>query len=368
MAHSYYSQKEIDQAVAAYEQAITEGAKDTLAGERIAPGMKSAIWRAAEILNLNPQLVRARLIASGIKSKMFPPEFEILPLPSSDRPLDELIAAKEANFERQRVAREARTLIPVRVAIEGAYGILHMGDPHVDDDGCDWKNLQHHIDLANRTDGLFAANVGDYSNNWIGRLARLHANQSTTASDAVRLVEWLIKSTPWLYLVGGNHDAWSGANDPVRWFTSQAGAQYEMHGMRLGLRSPDGSEIRINARHDFKGSSMWNGAHGMSKAAKFAWQRDHIYVCGHRHSAAYQMLVFQNGAHLAHGIRVGSYKHFDDYADAGDFLPENIPAAVTVINPSPRTEAGRVTTFWDADEGANYLRFLRRPKVRVKAA
>ena len=107
MAHSYYSQKEIDQAVAAYEQAITEGAKDTLAGERIASGMKSAIWRAAEILNLNPQLVRARLIASGIKSKMFPPEFEILPLPSSDRPLDELIAAKEANFERQRVAREA---------------------------------------------------------------------------------------------------------------------------------------------------------------------------------------------------------------------------------------------------------------------
>jgi hypothetical protein len=295
------------------------------------------------------------------------PDFEIGPLPSSAAPIEELIAAKRLSFERQKIARDARALIPVRVNIEGAYGILHFGDPHVDDDGCDWKTLQHHIDLANSTEGLFAANVGDYQNGWIGRLARLHANQSTTASDAIRLVEWLIKATPWLYLVGGNHDAWSGASDPVRWLAGQAGATYEMHGMRLGLRQPDGSEIRVNARHDFKGHSMWNGAHGMSKAAKFAWVRDHIYVCGHRHSAAYQMVPFQDGKHLAHGIRLGSYKHFDDYADAHDFLPENIPSCVTIINPSPRSEMGRVSVFWDVDEGADYLRFLRHPRVRVKA-
>lgn len=300
--------------------------------------------------------------ATGLPTKPggFAVEFTTATLPSSAIPVAELIAAKKARFERQKVARDARTLIPVVVRTDGAYGILHMGDPHVDDDGCDWTTLDAHIKLANSTQGLFAANVGDYSNNWIGRLARLHANQSTTSAEAVAMVEWLIGSTPWLYLVGGNHDAWSGASDPVRWFASQAGATYEMHGMRLALRSPDGSEIRINARHDFKGHSMWNGAHGMSKAAKFAWERDHIYVCGHRHSAAYQMVVFQNGKHLAHGIRLGSYKHFDDYADAGDFLPENIPACVTVINPSPRSEAGRVSVFWDVYEGADYLKFLRR--------
>lgn len=294
--------------------------------------------------------------------------FTPAPLPSASMPVEELIAARVLAFSREKTAREARELVPIRVNIEGPYGILQMGDPHVDDNGCDWATLQHHIDLANRTEGMFAANVGDLSNNWVGRLARLHANQAVTAADAVRLVEWFIKAVPWLYIIGGNHDAWSGANDPIRWMAAQAGALYEMHGVRLALRQPDGSEIRINARHDFKGHSMWNGTHAVMKAAKFAWQRDHIYTCGHRHSAAYANVVFQNGAHVAHAVRLGAYKVFDDYADANDFSPENIPAAVTIINPGARTPAGLVSFFWDVDEAADFLRFLRRPRVRVKAA
>ena len=113
---------------------------------------------------------------------------------------------------------------------------------------------------------------------------------------------------------------------------------------------------------------MWNPGHGLGKAAKFAWEKDHIYSCGHRHSAGYITLVFENGEHIAHCIRLGSYKRFDDFSDAHDFLPENIPACVTIINPSPRSEAGRVKMFWDVDEGADYLRFLRRPRISVRAA
>ena len=294
-------------------------------------------------------------------------EFEVAPLPSAEKPIEEIIAAKAAQFQRQSDARDARSLIPVRVNVEGAYGIMHMGDPHVDDDGCDWAALQRHIDIVNRTQGMFAANVGDLSNNWVGRLARLHANQSTTAADAVRLVEWLINAVPWLYLVGGNHDAWSGANDPIRWLARQAGVTYELHGMRLELKQPNSRTIRINARHDFSGHSMWNGTHALTKAAKFAWERDDIYVCGHRHSASYATLIMQNGAHVAHAIRLGAFKVFDDYADSKGFSPENMPAGVTIINTEARTPAGRVTFFWDAEEGAEYLRYLRRPRVRVAA-
>jgi hypothetical protein len=112
---------------------------------------------------------------------------------------------------------------------------------------------------------------------------------------------------------------------------------------------------------------MWNGAHALTKAAKFAWEKDDIYVCGHRHSAAYSAMVMQNGAHIVHALRVGAFKVFDDYANAKGFPPENLPAGVTVINPDSRTPSGRVTFFWDVEEAAEFLRFLRIPKFRVKA-
>jgi hypothetical protein len=141
------------------------------------------------------------------------------------------------------------------VTIDGPIGIAHFGDPHVDDDGTNLPLLEAHLKIVNKTEGLFAGNVGDYTNNWIGRLARLWAQQSTSAKDAWQLCEWLIGACDWLYLIGGNHDAWSGDGDPLDWITSQAGALYEPHGARLGLELPAKRTIRINARHDFKGTA-----------------------------------------------------------------------------------------------------------------
>ncbi len=286
--------------------------------------------------------------------------FEVPELPSPDEPIDELIERRSKAFSRLKEAREAREVIPVQVNVRGPYGILHMGDPHVDDDGCDWPTLRHHLDLINGTPALFGASIGDQSNNWVGRLARLYANQGTGARDAWRMVEWFIRSVRWLYMLGGNHDVWSGHGDPIQWMAAQSGALYQWHGVRLALISPGGSETRINARHDFAGTSQWNGAHAPAKAARLGWERDHLYTCGHRHMAAENTLIFNNGNHVARAVRVGTYKVFDDYADAKGFPHENMPAALTVINPHPRTEAGRVSVFWDVDEGADFLRYLRK--------
>ncbi len=293
--------------------------------------------------------------------------FAVASMPSGDEPIEDLIARRAAAFTRKHEARQARELIPVKVRVDGAYGVLHMGDPHVDDDGCDWPTLTRHLELIDRTEGLFAANVGDLSNNWVGRLARLYASQGTTAADAVRMVEWFVGRVRWLYLIGGNHDAWSGAADPVKWFSAQAGAAYQWHGMRLELQASSGPPVRINARHDFAGSSQWNGAHAPAKAARMGWARDHIYTCGHRHSASHNTLFLNDAEHVAHAIRLGAYKKYDDYADAKGFSRENVPAAVTVINPAARDALGLVTVFWDVEAAADYLRWLRRPRVRVRA-
>ena len=132
-------------------------------------------------------------------------DFTLPELPSEFEPVEDLIARRTAAYALKAKAKAARELIPVKVNIDGPYGILHFGDPHLDDDGTDWPLINHCLGLLHSTPGLFAANVGDTTNNWIGRLARLYGNQGTSAAEAWRMVEWFMGQVRWLYIVGGNY-------------------------------------------------------------------------------------------------------------------------------------------------------------------
>jgi hypothetical protein len=133
-------------------------------------------------------------------------DYEFTPLPDDDVPIEELIAQRKRKFQHKREHEEASKLIPIRVKMAGAIGLLHFGDPHVDDDGTDLEAIERHTELVRNTEGLFGCSVGDASNNWVGRLARLYAEQSTSASQAWRLVEWFVNRCDWLYMIAGNHD------------------------------------------------------------------------------------------------------------------------------------------------------------------
>ena len=102
--------------------------------------------------------------------------------------VDDIIERRRKEFKRRDKASKTNALIPCKVKIDGPIGILHMGDNHVDDPGTNISLLEKHIDLINSTEGLFGANVGDMANHWVGRLARLHAYQSTTEAETWRLV------------------------------------------------------------------------------------------------------------------------------------------------------------------------------------
>lgn len=290
-------------------------------------------------------------------------EFEVAELPSGELETDELIRLRAERFARASVAKEARRLIPVAVKLDGPIGIAHFGDPHVDDDGTNIVALQQHVEIVKRTPGLFAGNVGDYTNNWIGRLARLYGEQGTTAKEAWQLAEWLIGSLRWLYLVGGNHDAWSGAGDPLRWIAKQAQSLHQPNGVRLQLSFPNGRTCIVNARHDFKGHSMWNTAHGVAKAAQMGW-KDHILTCGHLHISGYQVLKDPSSRRISHAIRVGSYKTYDRYAEEHGLPDQNIfVCPVTVIDPRyEETDPRFISFFMDPQQGADYLTMLRKRK------
>lgn len=316
---------------------------------------------AAKALNLDRSTLQHRLRLA--ERRQMHGGFISEALPSPDASLEEILERRRKENRRGIKAADARKLVKVSVTADGPIGILHMGDPHVDDMGCDIDAIERDIALVQKTDGLFMANVGDLQNNWVGRLARLHAEQTTTAKEAWTLVEWLVRSAPPLYLIGGNHDCWSGAGDPLQWITRSQLGVYEPHGARIALTFPNGKQVRVNARHDFHGHSMWNTAHGPMKAAQMGW-RDHILSCGHKHTSGYGLLKDPASGLVSHAIRVAGYKRRDRYANEMGLPDQNIsPAVVTVIDPTkPDDSPGVVTVFWDTEEGADFLKFKRRKR------
>jgi len=291
-------------------------------------------------------------------------DFEVapssLPVVEEEVDVEDLVERRKKQYADKVAWEEAHRLIDINIKIDGPYGILHFGDPHVDDDGTDLALLEHHTNLCRSVKGLFAANVGDTTNNWVGRLARLYAEQSTSAKEAWALAEWFVTRCSWLYMIGGNHDAWSGAGDPLQWIAKQTGALYKSSECRMSLKSPNGKQVRVNARHDFAGHSQWNPAHGAMKAAQFG-THDHILVNGHKHVSGYGVIKDANSGVVSHCIQVASYKIYDRYAKERGFRDQHIsPCAVTIIDPYARDQAGLVQTFWDADLAADFLTFLRR--------
>jgi len=294
-----------------------------------------------------------------------PGPFTVEAVPDDLPSADALLEQRRVAYAKKHEAAQARALRDVHIWLDGPIGILHGGDPHLDDDGTDIALIEKHVALVQATPGLLGANVGDYSNNWVGRLAHLYGQQGTSSREALVLVEWFIRSMRWLYLIGGNHDCWSGDGDPVAWFARQSNSLYAKHGARLSLTFPNGRAIRINARHDFKGHSMWNTAHGPAKAATMGW-RDHILCCGHTHVSGYQVLKDPSSGLISHALRVSSYKKHDRYATQLGLPDQDIFCApVTIIDPRFADDDVRlITTIFDPESAADYLTWLRGKAAR----
>lgn len=286
-------------------------------------------------------------------------EFTVMAIPDESIDIEELVDLRIRQFGVKKAYEEATKLISVNVRIDGPIGILHFGDPHVDDDGTDLATLRDHSDLTQQ-EGIWGANVGDTTNNWVGRLARLYANQSTTAEQAWQLAEWFIKRTRWLYMIGGNHDAWSGSADPIKWIARQSDTLYKPSECRINLKFPNGASVIVNARHDFAGHSQWNPAHGQMKAAQMGY-RDHIMISGHKHTSGYGIIKDGSTGRVCHAIQVASYKIFDTYAKERGFRDQNVsPACMTVIDPDlPEGHPDMVKVFWCPREGADFVAWRR---------
>lgn len=259
-------------------------------------------------------------------------------------------------FRKRRAAQEARTWMPFRMDRVEPCALLWFGDPHLDDDGCDFDALDRAITVA-RMPGVYSVGIGDYQNNWIGRLARLYGSQETSHKQAWQDVKHFVQNQGinWLTLLKGNHDQWSGAGDPLDYIAEGYSDVAEWRS-QFRLVWDNGVELKIDAAHDHKGSSQYSESFGAKKAAYFDGRAD-IYVCGHKHSFSLDRFIQPHRGTMHEAFRVRGFKYFDMHALVNGF-PEMIgaEAMLTVIDPR---DGLYFQTFDDLGKGVTFLRCLK---------
>jgi len=278
-----------------------------------------------------------------------------------EQPISEIISQRIASSKRNYLKASAhkRTLeLPAE-----PIGIMVFGDPHVDNEGCDWGTLFEHVKLARDTKGVLAACVGDMQDNWVGRLQKLYAKSTMEASDAWRLSQWLLESMQWIALCGGNHDQWSHAPgvDPLAWISKQAEVMcYADDEIRITMTwrgRPDLAPLIWILRHDFSGRSWYHPTHGPNKEAMLDGQC-HLLTAGHIHQWG-ELTTEQRHERVTHAIRVRGYKRNDDYARAHGFAEQQHGEAALIIIDPTAAEPGRIKIHWDLAQGCDYLTWLR---------
>ncbi len=296
----------------------------------------------------------------GLKSSI-EPEVSFPVLPEDDLPVDEIIDIAERRFTKWQEHSAARRWMPIRFNTDLPVGINWFGDPHIDDDGCNWPLLRRDIAICRDTPGMYGANIGDTTNNWVGRLAALYAHQSTSRETARKLIHWLIADcgVDWKIWLMGNHDEWQYGDELLK---AMAGEPVWMHNWQAQLTFifSNKRECRVWASHNFSGHSMWNSLHGQQKAAHTKAEA-HLYIAGHTHNWALHQEESASRDFVYWLARARGYKYIDSHAERMGHEPQIEGASIlSIINPRAVSGAGFVQCFADLEEGADYLTHLRK--------
>jgi hypothetical protein len=329
---------------------------------------KGSVKAASKALGCSQSTIRLRIEADGYGNQARLSAAELPPVqlpefPDDDIPTKEIIEQMVKRFGKRQSYQKAKDWFPVKVNLKGPIGITFWGDPHVDDDGCNWPLLNHHCDIHRANSALFSVNIGDTINNWSDRLAKLYANQETSLKTAKKLAKWFLKDSGvrWICWLAGNHDLWTDFTDYLR---AQNIARVPMEDWQARFRVvfPNGRECKIWAAHDFAGSSMWNSLQGLQKAAHTKAEAD-IYAAGHTHNWAIHQEESGSRDFTYWLLRSRGYKYIDDYGLKLGHFPQDEGASITcVIDPDAKSQSGFIQAFADMDAASDYLSYLRRKK------
>ena len=166
--------------------------------------------------------------------------------------------------------------------------------------------------------------------------------------------------------VGGNHDAWASAAgmDPYDWLCKKHGVTaYAQDELRITFTFKGRADLEPVIwvlRHDFSGRSWFHPTHGPHKYSIIDG-KVHLLSAGHIHTWG-QLSTEQTHGRVSHAVRVRGYKFGDHYAMQKGFTEQQHgEACLVVVNPEA-SEPGRITVFWDLQNGCDYLTAIRSGK------
>ena len=109
-----------------------------------------------------------------------------------------------------------------------------------------------------------------------------------------------------------------------------------------------------------------SGIAGLTSA--YLLQREHEitvfeaqdWIGGHTHTGAHTLVRNGVADQIAHAVRIGAFKKYDEYADALGLPDESLgPAILFVVDPMSDHPVGWITPFYDLDAGLEYLAWKR---------
>lgn len=290
-------------------------------------------------------------------------------LASDELPTDELIDRVCADFKRRKRAHESKDWMEFGINTDEPVCLVFLGDSHVDDNGCNWPLLKEHAELISQTEGMYSVPLGDFTNNWIGRLSsKIYPHQSTTFKQGWQLAEWLINKIDPLVIIGGNHDMWSkakGGVDPLE-YIAQGKIKMDWQA-KFQIKFKNDRVVKIWAAHDFKGNSMWNPLHGPMKKEQLSGSIADIYAAGDKHN--WIITRYENATTGKNSLmlRARGYKFIDEYSEQLGFDPQQHGASIAVIIDPKDTGPDSIQPFADLDLARRYLEFKRQDGGKINA-
>lgn len=307
------------------------------------------------------QTARVKLAAEALlgKAEMTGGHAELPDFGPDDVPIEEVITRlKKSNRVRIDHAN-SKKWFSIKLKDNKAIGVVFFGDPHLDDNACNWERLDEDIKLVAGHKRLFGINIGDSHNNWAGKLMKLYAEQETSQRTAYRLVRWFLfdSGIKWLVWLIGNHDAWGEGMDRMKEMGAKSVVMEDWRA-QFKLVFPNGTEVLIDAAHDHKGSSIWNELHGQQRVV-VTERTPHIAISGDRHYPALQEKwnPHEDRVQKSWLCRVASFKWVDAHAKHNGFYDyQAAPSMMAVIDPDNPNDP--VMMFSDLARGVRELDYL----------
>jgi hypothetical protein len=241
---------------------------------------------------------------------------------------------------------------PVGVAL---FSDLRLGNKYVD-----YKAIRDETTLVANTDGFYCMALGDYHDNWIGKLEGIQREMPVDFASEIAMLEWWVDliRDKLIVVVGGNHDTGrtkriSGI-DYVKRILKGVRTLYDPDEVRFTFKLGEG-EWRFKCRHAWMGTSVYNDTHGIEKDPRFGDDEFDVGIGGHTHRGTiFREFMFHHKKRLA--ILLGTYKYHDGYATRLGFpRSPNTASGGLLMYPD-----GRMVHYDDLFALADYLKYLRR--------